>query len=204
MSRLNLLEKGKSYTFRSYFEMPYETDDILSEFGIGFRSAKLSLPRADVPTEIVHPLQLELEKRMELTVSLSSEIARRETLASPILFKVAELSESQLRIEYPLTVSNQLKGKLDYLVRGQKNLLVIEAKNDDLARGFTQLAVEMIAIAQLENTQETLYGAVTTGDAWLFGRFDIEEQRIVKDTTIYSVPSSLQSVMSILLGALAV
>ncbi|PZO21185.1 MAG: hypothetical protein DCF25_05475 [Leptolyngbya foveolarum] len=203
MSRLNLLEKGKSYTFRSYFEMPYETDDILSEFGVSFSSTKLSLPKADVPVEVAAPLQLELEKRMEITVSLSSEIARRETLASPILFKIAELSGSQLRIEYPLTVSNQLKGKLDYLVRGPKSLLVIEAKNGDLARGFTQLAIEMIAISQLEKMKETLYGAVTTGDAWVFGRFDIEAQHIVKDTTIYAVPSSLPVVMSILLGALA-
>lgn len=203
MSRLNLLEKGKSYTFRSYFEMPYETDDILSEFGVSFSSTKLSLPKADVPVEVAAPLQLELEKRMEITVSLSSEIARRETLASPILFKIAELSGSQLRIEYPLTVSNQLKGKLDYLVRGPKSLLVIEAKNDDLARGFTQLAIEMIAISQLEKMKETLYGAVTTGDAWVFGRFDIEAQHIAKDTTIYAVPSSLPVVMSILLGALA-
>ncbi len=45
MSRLNILEKGKSYTFGSYFEMPYEIDEILAEFGIGFRAQKLALPR---------------------------------------------------------------------------------------------------------------------------------------------------------------
>lgn len=202
MPRLNLLEKGKSYTFCSYFELPYETEDILAEFGVSFSSQKLSLPKAHVPSEIIDPLQTELEDRLEL-VSLSSEMARRETLASPILFKIAQLSKSQLRIEYLLIVSDQLKGKLDYLIRGQKNLLVIEAKNDDLARGFTQLAIEMIALSRAEEIEGSLYGAVTTGDAWVFGRFDIEEQHVVKDTTLYAVPSSLQEVMSILLGTLA-
>ena len=203
MSRLNLLEKGKSYSFRSYFEMPYETDDILSEFGVGFSAQKLTLPRAEVSLEVARPLQADLESRLEL-VSLSSETARRETLAAPILFKVAQLSKSQLRIEYLLTVSEHLKGKLDYLMRGQHHLLVIEAKNDDLTRGFTQLAVEMIALARSEGIKEPLYGAVTIGDAWLFGYFDAERQHVFKDTVLYAVPSSLQDVMSILLGILAV
>jgi len=58
---------------------------------------------------------------------------------------------------------------LDYLLRSQKNLLVIEAKNDDLTRGFTQLAVELIALAEVEENN-ILYGAVTIGDVWRFGK----------------------------------
>ncbi|MDB9535014.1 hypothetical protein PN451_03980 [Dolichospermum planctonicum CS-1226] len=42
-------------------------------------------------------------------------------------------------------MNNWLKGNLDYLLRSRESLLVIEAKNNDLARGFTQLAVELIA-----------------------------------------------------------
>ena len=199
MSRLNLLEEGKSYTFCSYFEMPYETDEILFEFGISFLSRKLSLPSVKVASDIVDSLKAELESRLEL-VSLSSEIARRETLSGPILFKVALLSKSQLRIEYLLNISDQLKGKLDYLLRGPQNLLVVEAKNDDLTRGFTQLCVEMIALSRIEGAQKVLYGAVTTGDVWMFGRLDTEKKQIVKDISLYTVPDSLQDVMSILHG----
>ena len=65
----------------------------------------------------------------------------------------------QLRIEYPLNVNNWLKGNLDYLLRAANSLLVIEAMNDDLTRGFTQLAVEMIALAEVEE-QDVFYGAV--------------------------------------------
>ena len=33
-----------------------------------------------------------------------------------------------------------------YLIRGNQTLLVVEAKRDDLTRGFTQLAAEMIEL----------------------------------------------------------
>jgi hypothetical protein len=38
-------------------------------------------------------------------------------------------------------VNNWLKGNLDYFLKHNPGLLVVEAKNDDLTRGFTQLAV---------------------------------------------------------------
>lgn len=201
MSRLNLLEKGKSYTFRSYFEMPYEIDEILAEFGIEFRSQKLSLPRAEVSPDIVEPLKAKLEGDLEV-VLLSSETARREILVAPVLTQVARLSESKLRIEYALIVDDYLKGKLDYLVRGKQSVLVIEAKNDDLMRGFTQLAIELIALSRVEVNQKILYGAVTIGSAWLFGRFDVAKQQITQDLSLYPVPKNLGDVMEILMGLL--
>ena len=51
---------------------------------------------------------------------------------------------------YFLKVSEQLKGELDYFLRTQTQFLVIEAKNADLQRGFTQLGVELIAVEQAE------------------------------------------------------
>ena len=201
MSRLNLLEKGKSYTFRSYFEMPYEVDEILSEFGIGFRAQKLALPRVKVSPDIVEPLKAKLESDLEI-VLLSSETARREILVAPVLTQIAQLSGSKLRIEYALIVDDYLKGKVDYLVRGKQSVLVIEAKNDDLTRGFTQLAVELIALSRVEVNQKILYGAVTIGNAWLFGRLDVAKQQIVQDLSLYRVPEDLSDVMEILMGLL--
>ena len=32
MAKIKILQEGQSYTFRSYFELPYEADDILAEF----------------------------------------------------------------------------------------------------------------------------------------------------------------------------
>ncbi|MEL6490653.1 MAG: hypothetical protein AAFQ95_11875 [Cyanobacteria bacterium J06621_3] len=199
MPKPALLEEGRAYTFLSYFEMQRETDEILAEFGIGFKIQNLALPTAEVDPEIAQQLRTQLQKRLE-RVLLSSEIARREALVSPILFEITELSDSQLRIEYALDVSEKLRGKLDYLVKGKSNFLVIEAKNDDTTRGFTQLAVELLALSIKEDNQKLLYGAVTTGRSWLFGCFDSEQQMVTQDTSIYAVPNALQELMAILLG----
>lgn len=201
MPRPALIEEGKSYTFRSYFEMSQETDEILAEFDIGFKAQNLVLPRAEIDPSIVERLQTQLQKRLERVI-LSSETARREALVSPILFEITELSDSQLRIEYALDVSDKLRGKLDYLVKGRNNFLVIEAKNDDTTRGFTQLAVELLALSMKEEKQEQFYGAVTTGQSWLFGCFDATKKEVIQDTSIYAVPNALQDLMAILLGVL--
>ena len=201
MSRLNLLEKGKSYTFRSYFEMAYDIEDILSEFGVSFDIQELSFPMAEVAVSEVEMLRATLTSYIK-RISLNSEAARREILVAPILLKVTELSDSKLKIEYPLIVDDHLKGELDYLVKGQQDLLVIEAKNGDISKGFTQLAVELIALAKLEPGQKILYGAVTMGDIWLFGRFDVENKRITRDLPLRPVPRDLDRVMSILMGVL--
>lgn len=201
MSRLNLLEKGKFYTFRSYFEMPYEIDEILAEFGVEYSLKELPLPKVNVSPDIVEPLKAKLKNDLQ-NVLLSSETARREILVAPVLTQVVQLSESKLRIEYALIVDDYLKGKVDYLVKGKQSVLVIEAKNDDLARGFTQLAVELIALSRVEVDQKILYGAVTIGNAWLFGRFDVAKQQIMQDLSLYRVPEDLSDVMGILMGLL--
>lgn len=201
MSRLNLLEEGKSYTFRSYFEMTYDIEDILGEFGVSFDVQELALPTAEMSATVVERLRQTLTGYIK-RVPLTSEAARREILVAPILLEVSGLSDSKLKIEYTLTVNNYLKGKLDYLIRGQRNLLVIEAKNADLTRGFTQLAVELIALAKLEPEQKILHGAVTVGDVWLFGQFDVENKHVTRDLPLYPVPQDLDKVMSILMGVL--
>ena len=73
---------------------------------------------------------------------MTSEAARRELLIAPILLDVVHYTQAQFRIEYPLIVTEQLKGCPNYYLHADHKLLVVEAKNADLARGFTQLAVK--------------------------------------------------------------
>ncbi|MEM9904774.1 MAG: hypothetical protein AAF921_07105 [Cyanobacteria bacterium P01_D01_bin.44] len=80
MSRPKILQEGQSYTFRSYFEMPYETDDILAEFGYGLTSQRLQLPTSSRPVSRLADFKAQLEESLQL-VRLSSETARRETKA---------------------------------------------------------------------------------------------------------------------------
>jgi len=171
-----ILQEGQSYTFRSYFEMPYEADEILAEFGYTLTRYRLPLPVTTLQLDRLPELRQRLEETL-LLISLSNEAARREALVFPVLLEVARFCQCQIRIEYPLNVNNWLKGNLDYLLYLEIKLLVIEAKNDELSRGFTQLAVELIALAQSEE-QNVLYGAVTIGEAWRFGRLDATEKTI--------------------------
>jgi hypothetical protein len=146
------------------------------------------------------PLRIELQENLTL-VDPVSEIARREALIFPILKTICKFIQVPLKIEYPVRVNNWLKGSFDYFISTQQNLLVIEAKNADLARGFTQLAVELIALDQwTDSTVPLLYGTVTTGDTWKFGIFQRQEKIVHKDINTYAVPSDLNLVLSALFG----
>jgi hypothetical protein len=200
MAKLNILQAGQSYTFRSYFELPYEADEILAEFDYTLIKSRLTLPQTLQPLENLSNLKQRIEDTLPF-ISLSSETARRETLVSPVLLEVVRDCQCQMRIEYPLMVNNWLKGNLDYLLRSTQSLLVIEAKNDDLTRGFTQLAVELIALSHLEE-QAVLYGAVTIGDVWRFGKLERDRQQINQDLNLFKVPDDLDPLLKILLGIL--
>ncbi|MEO1182970.1 MAG: hypothetical protein AAFX51_19515, partial [Cyanobacteria bacterium J06636_28] len=180
MAKPKILDPERSYTFRSYFEMTYDPEDILAEFGYRLQKARIALPRG----QRILPQLSELQQRIERTlpvVSLTSETARRETLVAPILIDVAAFCNCQLKIEYPLNVSQWLKGNLDYLLRADHEFLIIEAKNDDLSRGFTQLAVELIALTKQQELPEPLFGAVTIGEVWRFGKLNPKKQVITQD-----------------------
>jgi hypothetical protein len=210
MAKPKILQDGQTYTFRSYFELAYETEDILAELGYDFSRQRLTLPCSLRIPERITSLNQQIEEILPL-VTLSSEIARREILVAPILSEVARFCHCQMRLEYPLQVTSQLRGNLDYLLRSfpqerngkafSRNFLVVEAKNDDLSRGFTQLSAELIALS-IAQELDILYGAVTMGDAWRFGKLTTENRMITQDITLYRVPDDLDKLMQILIGLL--
>jgi hypothetical protein len=197
-----ILQPGQSYTFRQYFEMAYEPEDILAEFGYSLQRSILTLPQSTANLDRLNDLKGRIQESLPY-ISLTSEAARRELLIAPLLLDVVHYTHAQLRIEYPLTVSNYLKGSLDYYLYSVGKLLVVEAKNADLARGFTQLAVELIALDQWTNSdQSTLQGAVSTGDIWQFGLLSREQKQIRQGLTLYRVPDDLESLIRILIKIL--
>lgn len=88
MTKAKILQDGQSYTFRSYFEMAQEADNILAEFGFTLTKARLTLPASDQVLPQLPALQERLEDTLLLT-NLSSEAARRESLVFPVLLEVA-------------------------------------------------------------------------------------------------------------------
>jgi hypothetical protein len=198
-----LLNANQSYTFSKIFELRILSEDLAEEFGYSFTRNKLNLHQ--------YPKELEdlenLKKRIEAVlpyVSLASETSRREILISPVVLQLVQYSKAQLRIEYPIKINEQLQGYLDYLLRSDCELLVIEAKREDLDYGFTQLAAEMIALDQWEKTsaQSTLIGAVTTGSIWKFGRLNRATKHIEEGLDSYRVPEDIEPLMRILVQSL--
>jgi hypothetical protein len=202
MTKPAILQPGQSYTFRQYFEMAYEPEDILAEFGYTLQRSRLSLPQSTIDLDRLDNLKNRIQESLPY-ISLTSEAARRELLIAPLLLDVVHYTRAQLRIEYPLTVTEQLKGSLDYYLYSVGKLLVIEAKNADLAKGFTQLAVELIALDKWTDTEQPiLQGAVSTGDIWQFGILHRAQKQIQQGLTLYRVPDDLESLLRILVKIL--
>lgn len=196
-----ILDPEASYTFRSFFDLPNDPDEILAEFGYHYRKAHLSL----TPTPQSLPGLDTLKSRIEATlpyVQLTSETAKREVLVAPVLLCVATLCQQTLRFEYPVKINNWLQGNLDYLIRANGHMIVVEAKRDDLTRGFTPLAVQAIALSHLDPAPRSIYGAVTMGDFWIFGCLDAETKHITQDLRGYQVPSDVEELVRVLVGIL--
>ncbi|MEI6428762.1 MAG: hypothetical protein WCO45_10315 [Pseudanabaena sp. ELA607] len=198
---MKILQPDASYTFRSYFELSNDTDEILAEFDYKLIKKRLQLPRTSRALSGLAELKQNLENVLPY-VPLTSETARREILVAPVLSRVAMICQQILRIEYPVKVNNLLQGNLDYLIRAIHSLIVVEAKRDDLTRGFTQLAVEAIALSMLDDAPDILYGAVTIGNVWIFGILDVPSRTIFQDIASYTLPDNLEDLISILVGVL--
>jgi hypothetical protein len=201
MSRPRIIQPGQSYTFSNYFELPFIPEDILA-LGCSYERERLLLPKSEYELNKIEDLQRLIERNLR-RVKLLSEDARKQAIIAPILLEVCEITQTQLNIEYPVSVSEQLKGSFDYYISKGKGLLVIEAKQADLSRGFTQLAVELIALDQwTKSDTPVLYGAVTTGEDWRFAIYKRQEKQIIEDIKLYRIPEEMIELINILIGIL--
>ncbi len=196
MNAPKILKPDESYTFSRYFELAYDIEDILADLGCRFDRTHLSFPASPIVPDLTE-LREQLNDGFQY-VGITSEQARREFLIAPIIGKICRQTKQPVKVEYPITVSNWLKGTLDYYFR---DLLVIEAKRDNLENGFTQLSAELIALDQwTTDSRSILYGAVTTGNDWRFGTFDRATRCITQDLKLYRVPEELDRLVCILIG----
>lgn len=194
-----VLNLEDSYTFSKYFELSFDIEDILADLDCRFDRAPLLLPRYDGTFDRLPLLEEQILDGIRY-VGMTSEQARREFSIAPIIREVCRHTQQRVRVEYPIAVDRWLKGTLDYYFQANQ-LLIIEAKRENLDNGFTQLAVELIALDRwTESPNVKLYGAVTTGENWRFGVFDRTERQVIEDFKLYRVPEELRLLMSILIG----
>lgn len=202
MNRLpRVLDPQANYIFSCYSELAFDIEDILADLDCQFDRDLLDLEPYQGHFDRLPLLQEQISDGIRYT-TLNSEQARREFLIAPLIREICRATQQRVRIEYPIVVSNWLRGTLDYYFQAQ-NLVVIEAKRDNLSQGFTQLATELLALDRwTDRDTPQLYGAVTTGENWRFGILHREERRIVEDLKLYRVPEELERLMAILLGLL--
>ncbi len=190
-------------TFADYFKLNLEIGDILAVFGYSYRLESCVLPRGLVEEGDLGEVKQLLERILP-HISLTNESARREFMIAPVIAQAALLADARVNVEFPLEIDEKLRGTLDYLIRSKHELLIVEAKSGDLKRGFTQLAIELVALERwIEDPSDSpLYGAVSMGDVWKFGFLDRATKRIAEDLNTYSVPTDLEEVVAILAGIL--
>jgi hypothetical protein len=199
-----ILKTDKKYTFSDYFELNYPTKELLQTFGYQYQFEALVLPKTSKKINNIEKLRQTYVNKCPL-ISLTSETAKRAFYIAPLLLELLDYILAEINVEYPLDAGDNLSGTLDYLIKFKNNLIIIEAKKGDLEKGFNQLAVELIALASLiETEQKRLYGVVTLGDVWRFAVLERENQFIKKDMNVYSLFSDLETLMLILIGILEI
>ncbi len=198
-----ILSAEESYSFADYFKLIAYVEDLLEYFGYAFRRENLILPRSPLALPRLEDLKLRLEENLPY-ISMTSEAARREFLLAPVLMEVVHYTHTQVRVEFPLTVTAQLKGVIDYYLHSpQHQLLIIEAKNGELERGFVQLAAELVAFDQwVDNDMPQIYGAVSTGSVWQFGKLQRSTKTVVQDVNLFRVPADVEEVLRVLIAML--
>lgn len=198
-----VIDQTASLTFSDYFKLNAEVDEVLAHFGYGFEARTAVLPRTERELGRVEELRKRFHEALP-HISLTSEAARREFLIAPIVMELIHYTRGRVRVEYAIDAGPQLHGTLDFFMQVERSLLVIEAKNADLTRGFTQLAVELVALDRwIENGHRMLHGAVSTGDIWQFGILDRSAKHVTLDLNLYRVPADLDPLLRILVGILA-
>lgn len=205
MMSKSIFTQDKRYSFSDYFNMSNPAEEIIAELGyrLDFEAIHFSLAK-DINQNTVDKLKNFYYKLLP-KITVNSEIAKREFMIAPLLHEVILDIDAKLNIEYPIDINDKLNGVIDYLIRSQQELIVIEAKKGDLDRGFNQLAAELIALDAYEDndTPEILYGAITIGEVWRFCILKRQEKIIIKDINLFRFPQDTKEILAVLFGILA-
>ncbi len=198
--KYRVLDPKDSYSFAKYFEFSYEVEDILADLDCSFERVELDLAVASVPDEQINFLRNYIQDNLKLTTPIA-EISRREFLIAPVVRQLSLYTQARISGEYTIRVNQWLKGSLDYFVRTEAGLIIIEAKQSDLTHGFVQLAAELIALdVKTESAAPILSGVVTSGDLWKFGEFHRKERKVLEDRNLYQVPRDLDQIFRMLVA----
>ena len=193
--------EDRPYSFSEVFQLNIPAADLLPALGYGFTREFIDFPRIQ-PVD-VSSLEQEFKEVLPYT-DLNNEQARRETIVSSIVKFLVRRLQCRLSYEYSIR-SPRFYGNIDYFLQKQFQVVVIEAKRDDLENGFNQLAAELIALDRsdyVDASQTTLIGFLTTGTLWQIAALHRQTSNIVLSLNTYRVPEDLQTLVPILISSL--
>jgi hypothetical protein len=199
----NLNQKGGNH--RMAFSDYKSTAQVQKEFGIKYQEESfVSSQKMEPPPHFREELEF---NRSNIDV-FSSEAARTELVITPILREVYKSYYRQYSfwVQKPIAYNDKLSGTPDYVIATRSALgktvlewplvVVVEAKNNDFEQGWGQCLAELVAAQKLnDDASRPVYGIVTDGELWKFGK-------LVGDAFISNLEGYTVSDLAGLFGAL--
>jgi hypothetical protein len=184
---------------------------VQEEFGLTIQTAP-DLFKDVQPVALDPSLQAMLQRQIRLALAINTEKARSEWLIAPLLSELWRREEATVSVYsgVPLDVDATLGlvGRCDFLIGRPPQLhyvtaplmVVVEAKNEDIAGGLGQCAAIMVGAQRFNQRQktgiETIYGCVSDGTEWKFAR--LAGTTLTIDVTQYLI-SQADRILGILL-----
>lgn len=153
-----------------------------------------------------------LNENVPLALSINTEKARSELIIINLFIELRKKYAHKISlfsgVKFDVDASKNLNGFCDFIISSSPEQLfitapiiaVVEAKNENIISGLGQCIAEMIAAQQFnaEEKQEikTIYGIVTTGNAWKF--LKLVERNVFIDMKEYHIDNTAK-----ILGILA-
>lgn len=171
------------------------TGVVVKEFNITYTEADFVVETA---FSIPDYFREDLQTVMREGVVDNSESAICENLIYPVLKEVWKLYSSQFTLwsHQSLTYDNNLSGFPEYIlakrsplgkiVFDKPYLLLVEAKQDKFDEGWGQCLAEMVAAQRLnEESQIVVFGIVSNGYIWQFGK--LKDEEFTRNITFYTI-----------------
>ena len=169
--------------------------EVLQEFQITYTEANFM---GETEFSIPDYFREDLTFMMREAVVDNSEFAVCENLIYPVIKEVwkSYYSKFVLWSHKSLTYDLNLSGFPEYILAKRSPLgkfvfekpyfLLVEAKQDKFDEGWAQCLAEMIAAQRLnDELQLTIFGIVSNGDRWQFGK--LEAKLFTRNKTYYTI-----------------
>jgi hypothetical protein len=155
--------------------------EVQEQYSIKYQTAHfVQVNEVEVNPKLIEELTF-VEQYIDTRVS---EFAIRENLIFPVLREVYKKYAEQFSLwsHRFIKYDDVLVGTPDYFVSkrselgktvlGKPLLLMMEAKKNDFDEGWAQCLAEMVAAQKLNADELPIYGIVTDGQVWQFGKLE--------------------------------